>query len=240
MILKWNACFLSGFLCSFEKQTLDSTDSRASVFPWYTIYLHTFRIDFGIERRGQLRNDEEWATEFDLWIQVKTIQDAFNAICVKAASNIAPLVTLGNWKREIETWTTMNFLAYHDSEGGSEIFSFIREAPSPRVRGLFTLNQKDQLRAQMLLLKFTASDETVPSREDGSSIKSALDAKPKRRCGQNAGKAKINYAEKEMEFDIEVSGEEKKKKRMHGAGRESAESDDRKGPLTGKIVSFDL
>lgn len=74
MILKWNACFLSGFLCSFEKQTLDSTDSRASVFPWYTIYLHTFRIDFGIERRGQLRNDEEWATEFDLWIQVKTIQ----------------------------------------------------------------------------------------------------------------------------------------------------------------------
>ncbi|CCI40574.1 unnamed protein product [Albugo candida] len=43
MILKWNACFLSGFLCSFEKQTLDSTDSRASVFPCSrgTQYIYT-------------------------------------------------------------------------------------------------------------------------------------------------------------------------------------------------------
>jgi SNF2 family DNA or RNA helicase len=40
---------------------------------------------------------------------------------------IAPLATLGNWKREIETWTSMNCVVYHDSEGGADIRAFIRE-----------------------------------------------------------------------------------------------------------------
>lgn len=33
---------------------------------------------------------------------------------------VAPLATLGHWKSEIEKWTSMNCLVYHDSEGGLE------------------------------------------------------------------------------------------------------------------------
>ncbi|OQR81503.1 chromodomain protein, partial [Thraustotheca clavata] len=40
---------------------------------------------------------------------------------------VAPLATLGNWKREIESWTSMNCIVYHDSEGGSETRAFIRQ-----------------------------------------------------------------------------------------------------------------
>uniref|UniRef100_K3X0Z6 Uncharacterized protein n=1 Tax=Globisporangium ultimum (strain ATCC 200006 / CBS 805.95 / DAOM BR144) TaxID=431595 RepID=K3X0Z6_GLOUD len=40
---------------------------------------------------------------------------------------VAPLATLGNWKREIETWTSMNCVVYHDSEGGADIRAFMRE-----------------------------------------------------------------------------------------------------------------
>lgn len=34
---------------------------------------------------------------------------------------IAPLSTLGFWKREIESWTTLNVVMYHDNEGGKDI-----------------------------------------------------------------------------------------------------------------------
>ncbi len=40
---------------------------------------------------------------------------------------VAPLATLGNWKREIESWTSMNCVVYHDSEGGAKTRAFIRE-----------------------------------------------------------------------------------------------------------------
>ncbi|RLO02394.1 hypothetical protein DYB28_014357, partial [Aphanomyces astaci] len=40
---------------------------------------------------------------------------------------VAPLATLGNWKREIESWTSMNCVVYHDSEGGAETRAFIRQ-----------------------------------------------------------------------------------------------------------------
>ncbi|DAZ97083.1 TPA: hypothetical protein N0F65_001267 [Lagenidium giganteum] len=59
---------------------------------------------------------------------------------------VAPLVTLGNWKREIETWTSMNCVVYHDSEGGADIRAFIREHefyyPSEqyRRRGVYKFN----------------------------------------------------------------------------------------------------
>ncbi|CEG37115.1 snf2 family nterminal domain containing protein [Plasmopara halstedii] len=59
---------------------------------------------------------------------------------------VAPLATLGNWKREIETWTTMNCVVYHDSEGGSEIRAFIREqefhfaSEVHRRRGIYKFN----------------------------------------------------------------------------------------------------
>lgn len=59
---------------------------------------------------------------------------------------VAPLVTLGNWKREIETWTTMNCVVYHDSEGGADIRAFIREhefhyeSDAYRKRGIYKFN----------------------------------------------------------------------------------------------------
>ena len=40
---------------------------------------------------------------------------------------IAPLATLGNWKREFESWTNMNVVVYHDSEGGVETREFIKQ-----------------------------------------------------------------------------------------------------------------
>lgn len=40
---------------------------------------------------------------------------------------VAPLATLGNWKREFDTWTSMNCVVYHDSEGGAETRKFIRD-----------------------------------------------------------------------------------------------------------------
>nr|CCA16363.1 ChromodomainhelicaseDNAbinding protein 8 putative [Albugo laibachii Nc14] len=181
----------------------------------------------------------------------------------------------------------------------------VMQRARPRVQALFTLDQKDQLRAQIMLFKFTASDGTIPSgmlakalrsnehnhlvqdtqdprkrrrkfapepigprvvgkrgrksgsggrgkgrkkrlsesdddesgREEGSTMKSAVDTLPKRRSGRNAGKAKMNYAEKEAESDLEASGDEKKKKRIHAGGKESAEEDDRKGPLMDRIIA---
>ncbi|KAF4042505.1 PHD-zinc-finger like domain [Phytophthora infestans] len=59
---------------------------------------------------------------------------------------VAPLATLGNWKREIETWTSMNCVVYHDSEGGSDIRAFIREqefhfaSEAHRKRGIYKFN----------------------------------------------------------------------------------------------------
>ncbi|GMF16341.1 unnamed protein product [Phytophthora lilii] len=59
---------------------------------------------------------------------------------------VAPLATLGNWKREIETWTSMNCVVYHDSEGGSDIRAFIREqefhfaSEVHRRRGIYKFN----------------------------------------------------------------------------------------------------
>ncbi|TMW56968.1 hypothetical protein Poli38472_002893 [Pythium oligandrum] len=59
---------------------------------------------------------------------------------------IAPLATLGNWKREIETWTSMNCVVYHDSEGGADIRAFIREQEfyfpneSYKRRGIYKFN----------------------------------------------------------------------------------------------------
>ena len=40
---------------------------------------------------------------------------------------VAPLATLTHWKREIETWTQMNCIFYHDSENGGKSRQFIRE-----------------------------------------------------------------------------------------------------------------
>lgn len=34
---------------------------------------------------------------------------------------IAPLSTLGFWRREIESWTDLNVVMYHDNEGGREV-----------------------------------------------------------------------------------------------------------------------
>ena len=34
---------------------------------------------------------------------------------------IAPLSTLGFWRREIESWTDLNVVMYHDNEGGKEV-----------------------------------------------------------------------------------------------------------------------
>ncbi|GMF22171.1 unnamed protein product [Phytophthora fragariaefolia] len=59
---------------------------------------------------------------------------------------VAPLATLGNWKREIETWTSMNCVVYHDSEGGADIRAFIREqefhfaSEAHRRRGIYKFN----------------------------------------------------------------------------------------------------
>ncbi|KAG2523493.1 hypothetical protein JM16_002260 [Phytophthora kernoviae] len=59
---------------------------------------------------------------------------------------VAPLATLGNWKREIETWTSMNCVVYHDSEGGADIRAFLREqefhfaSEAHRRRGIYKFN----------------------------------------------------------------------------------------------------
>ncbi|KDO33099.1 hypothetical protein SPRG_01911 [Saprolegnia parasitica CBS 223.65] len=60
---------------------------------------------------------------------------------------VAPLATLGNWKREIESWTSMNCVVYHDSEGGSETRAFIRQHEfyyrqndAYRRRGIYKFN----------------------------------------------------------------------------------------------------
>lgn len=34
---------------------------------------------------------------------------------------ITPLSTLGFWRREIESWTNLNVVMYHDNEGGREV-----------------------------------------------------------------------------------------------------------------------
>lgn len=38
---------------------------------------------------------------------------------------IAPLSTLGFWHREIESWTSLNVVMYHDNEGGREVRQLI-------------------------------------------------------------------------------------------------------------------
>ena len=61
---------------------------------------------------------------------------------------IAPLATLANWKREFESWTTMNCVVYHDSEGGEKTREFIRqhefyfkeEGDYYKRRGVFKFN----------------------------------------------------------------------------------------------------
>ncbi|OQR90058.1 chromodomain protein [Achlya hypogyna] len=60
---------------------------------------------------------------------------------------VAPLATLGNWKREIESWTSMNCIVYHDSEGGAETRAFIRQHEffyrqndAYRRRGIYKFN----------------------------------------------------------------------------------------------------
>lgn len=40
---------------------------------------------------------------------------------------IAPLSTLGFWRREIESWTTLNVIMYHDNEGGKDIRRLIEK-----------------------------------------------------------------------------------------------------------------
>lgn len=40
---------------------------------------------------------------------------------------LAPLSTLGHWKREFEEWTDMNVVYYHDPQGGAEARALIRE-----------------------------------------------------------------------------------------------------------------
>ena len=34
---------------------------------------------------------------------------------------VAPLSTVGFWRREIEAWTDLNVVMYHDNEGGHEV-----------------------------------------------------------------------------------------------------------------------
>ena len=40
---------------------------------------------------------------------------------------IAPLSTLGFWRREIESWTTLNVIMYHDNEGGKDVRRLIEK-----------------------------------------------------------------------------------------------------------------
>ena len=40
---------------------------------------------------------------------------------------LAPLSTLGHWKREFEEWTDMNVVYYHDPQGGAEARALIRK-----------------------------------------------------------------------------------------------------------------
>jgi chromodomain-helicase-DNA-binding protein 7 len=40
---------------------------------------------------------------------------------------LAPLSTLGHWKREFDEWTDMNAVYYHDPLGGAEARQLIRE-----------------------------------------------------------------------------------------------------------------
>ena len=40
---------------------------------------------------------------------------------------IAPLSTLGFWRREIESWTSLNVIMYHDNEGGKEVRRLIEK-----------------------------------------------------------------------------------------------------------------
>ena len=40
---------------------------------------------------------------------------------------IAPLSTLGFWRREIESWTSLNVIMYHDNEGGKEVRKLIEK-----------------------------------------------------------------------------------------------------------------
>lgn len=50
---------------------------------------------------------------------------------------IAPLSTLGFWRREIESWTSLNVILYHDNEGGKEVrrlierYEFHYSQPTP-------------------------------------------------------------------------------------------------------------
>ena len=62
---------------------------------------------------------------------------------------LAPLSTLGHWKREFEEWTDMNVVYYHDPQGGAEARALIREYewryPGPNgvklaQRGVFKFN----------------------------------------------------------------------------------------------------
>merc|ERR1719471_2295137 len=39
---------------------------------------------------------------------------------------VAPLSTLGHWKREVEGWTDLNVVVYHDSVQGSKSREMIR------------------------------------------------------------------------------------------------------------------
>jgi chromodomain-helicase-DNA-binding protein 7 len=62
---------------------------------------------------------------------------------------VAPLSTLGHWKREADEWTDMNAIYYHDPVGGAEARALIREHefqfPGPlgaamAKRGVFKFN----------------------------------------------------------------------------------------------------
>jgi SNF2 family DNA or RNA helicase len=53
---------------------------------------------------------------------------------------LAPLSTLGHWKREFEEWTDMNVVYYHDPQGGAEARELIRRCefyyPGPQGAAL--------------------------------------------------------------------------------------------------------
>lgn len=49
---------------------------------------------------------------------------------------VAPLSTLQNWKRELESWTDMNTVVYHDSGGGKARCVDSAHVVAPRARAV--------------------------------------------------------------------------------------------------------
>jgi hypothetical protein len=69
---------------------------------------------------------------------------------------LAPLSTLGHWKREFEEWTDMNVVYYHDPQGGAEARELIRrcEFYYPGQQGAALAEKKHVFKFNVLITSY--------------------------------------------------------------------------------------